>query len=168
MVFHWSLSDRNLLKSLSILADLKDARVWMFSTHPLISKSSSPFINLLVTVLRAPVTICINITFMFQGFFQYRWKVKVFALLFIFIQFYSMVNWDKKVHNFASSLFLLLIIMRSGCLTKIRWPVWDSKSQRCLCVSFSRTAIRLSIWLYGQISISCRIPCGSFFPPSRV
>ena len=74
MLFHWSLSDskspqvsRTLL---SILADHNNAVVWMVSTCPFISKSSSPFINPLVTVPRAPITIAINVTFMFHSFFN--------------------------------------------------------------------------------------------------
>ena len=65
MVFHWNLSDskspqvsRTLLSS---LASLSNAVVWMVSTHPFISKSSSPFINPLVTVPRAPIIIIIII-----------------------------------------------------------------------------------------------------------
>ena len=60
MVFHWSLSDskspqvsRTLL---SILAVLNNAVVWMVSTRPPISKSSSPFSNPLVTVPNTPIT----------------------------------------------------------------------------------------------------------------
>ena len=74
MVFHWSLSDsqspqvsRTLL---SIVADLNNAVVWIVSTRPVISKSSSPFTNPLVTVLRVPVTIGIIVTFMFHSFFN--------------------------------------------------------------------------------------------------
>ena len=44
---------------LSILADLNNALVWMVSTRRLISKSSSPCTNPLVTVLRAPIIIII-------------------------------------------------------------------------------------------------------------
>ena len=61
MVFHWILSDskspqvyRTLL---SILAVLNHAIVWMVSTRPIISKSSSPFDSPLVTVPNAPITI---------------------------------------------------------------------------------------------------------------
>ena len=68
MVFHWSLSDskstqvsRNLL---SILAVLNNAVVWMVSTRPPTSKSSSPFNNPLVTIPKAPITIGIIVTFM--------------------------------------------------------------------------------------------------------
>ena len=54
---------------LSILTDLNNAVVWMVSTSLLIPKSSSPFINLLVTVLRTPIIIGIIVTFMFHSFF---------------------------------------------------------------------------------------------------
>ena len=73
MVFLWSLSDSKSQVSrtlLSILANLNNAVVWMVSTYPPISKSSSPFINPLVIVPRAPITIDINITFMFHSFFN--------------------------------------------------------------------------------------------------
>ena len=68
MVFHWSLSDSKSLQvsrtPLSILADLINAVVWIVSTL-LISKSSSPCTNPLVTVPSAPITIGISVTFMF-------------------------------------------------------------------------------------------------------
>ena len=67
MVFHWSLSDSKS-PQVSILADLNDA-VWMVSTHPLISKSSSLCINPLVTVPTIPINI--TITFMFHSFFRF-------------------------------------------------------------------------------------------------
>ena len=62
-----------------------------------------------------------------------------------------MVSWDSKVGNFANSLslfffFFLLIIIRSCLLAEIRWFVCMSKSQRSLCVSFSRTATGLCIY----------------------
>ena len=44
-----------------------------------------------------------------------------------------MVNRKNKVHNFASSLFLLLLIItRSGRLAEIRWSICLSKSNRSL------------------------------------
>ena len=66
MIFHWSLIDSRT--RLSILADLNNAVVWLVSTRPFIFKSSSPFINPLATVKRAPIIIGINVTFMFQFF----------------------------------------------------------------------------------------------------
>ena len=151
MVFHWSLSDskspqvsRTLL---SILVVLNNAVVWMVSTPPPTSKSSSPFNNPLVTVPKAPITIGIVVTFIFHNFFQFFSKVKVLILLFTFLQFYSVVSRDSKVDNFANSLFFfLLIIIRSGLLAEIRWSVYMSKSCRSLCVSFSRTDAGLYIY----------------------
>ena len=64
MVFHWSLSDskspqvsRTLL---SILAVLNNAVVWIVSTRPPTSKSSSPFSNPLVTVPNASIGIIVT------------------------------------------------------------------------------------------------------------
>ena len=78
MVFHWSLSDskspqvsRTLL---SILAVLNNAVVWMVSTRPPTSKSSSLFNNPLVTVLNAPITIGIIVICMFHCFFNSQAK----------------------------------------------------------------------------------------------
>ena len=74
MVFYWILSDskspqvsRTLL---SILAVLNNAVVWMVSTRPPTSKSSSPFSYPLVTVPNAPITIGIIVTCMFHSFFS--------------------------------------------------------------------------------------------------
>ena len=153
MVFHWSLSDskspqvsRTLL---SILAVLNNAVVWMVSTRPPNSRTSSPFSNPLVTVPNAPITIGIIVTFMFHSFFQFPSKVEVLIPLFTFFQFYSVVSRDSKVDYFASSLFFsylffffffFLIIIKSCLLTGIRW------SHRCLCVVFSRTGAGLCIY----------------------
>ena len=74
MVFHRSFIDNKSLQvtmtHLSILADLNNAVVWMVSTRPLISKSSSNFINPSVTALRALITYGITVTFMFHSFFK--------------------------------------------------------------------------------------------------
>ena len=74
MVFHWSLSDskspqvsRTLL---SILVVLNIAVVWMVSTPPPTSKSSSTSSNPLVTVPKAPITIGIIVTCMLHSFFN--------------------------------------------------------------------------------------------------
>ena len=149
MVFHWSLSNskspqvsRTLL---SILAVLNNAVVWMVSTRPPTSKSSSPFNNPFVTVPKAPITIGIIVTFMFHSFFQFPSKVEVLILLFTFFQFYSVFSRYGKVDNFASSLFLLIII-RSGLLAEIRWSVRMLKSHRSLYVLSLRTGARLCIY----------------------
>ena len=153
MVFHWSLSEskspqvsRTLL---SILAVLNNAVVWMVSTRPPTSKSSSPFSNPLVTVPNAPITIGIIVTSMFHSFFNSLARVKVLILLFTFFQFYSVDSQDSKVDYFASSLFFFffwLIIIKSGLLAGIRWSVCMLKSHRSLCVGLSRTGAGLCIY----------------------
>ena len=140
MAFHQSLCDskspqvsRTLL---SILAILNNEVVWMVFIHPPTSKSSSPCSNPFVTVPNIPITIGIIVTFMYHRFFQFPSKFTVLILLFTFFQFYSVISQDSKVNNFASSLFLLIII-RSGLLAEIWWSVCMSKYHRSLCVLFS-------------------------------
>ena len=115
MVFEWSLSDSKSPQVsralLSILADLSNAEVWMVPIHPIISKSSSLFINSSLTVPRAPIRIGIIVTFMFHIFFQFSSKVEVFIFLFAFLQFYSVVSQDSKVHNSSSSLFFYFLFI---------------------------------------------------------
>ena len=140
MVFHWSLSDCKCLQVsrtlLSILADLNNAVLWMVSTRPLISKSSSPFNNHLVIVPRSPITISIIVTFLFHSFFNSLTRSR--NLSFFSLSFNFSV--DRKVHNSVSSLF--------DRLAKIGWSVCMSKSQRSLCVSFYRTDVGLCIYVY--------------------
>ena len=124
--FKWQQVFRTLP---SILADFNNSVVWMVSTRPFISNSSSSFINPLVTI-----TIDINVTF-HSFFFQFSRKIQVFIFLFTFFQFYFVVSLDNKVHNFASSLFFVWIILRSGRLAEIRWSVCTLKFQMSLCVT---------------------------------
>ena len=74
MVFHWSLSDSKPLQVFRtlfrILAVRKNVVVWIVSTRPSTSKSSSPFSNPLVAIPKAPITIGIIVTFMFHSFFN--------------------------------------------------------------------------------------------------
>ena len=113
MVFYKSLSDskspqvsRTLL---SILAVLNNVVLWMVSTRPPTSKSSSPFSNPLVTVPNAPITIGIIFTCMFHSLFVFQIpnKFEVLILLFTFFQFYSVVSRDSKVDNFENSLLFV-------------------------------------------------------------
>ena len=55
---------------LSILSVLNNAVVWMVSSRPPISKSSSLFSNPLVTVRNTPIKISIIVTCMFHSFFN--------------------------------------------------------------------------------------------------
>ena len=154
IVFHWSLSDskypqvfRTLLR---ILTDFHNAVVWMVSTRPLISKFSSPLINPLVTVLRAPIIIDINVTFIFHIFFSSLVRSRYssfFSLSFNFTLWSAGTEKSTilQVLCFFSFFFFFffLIIIRSGRLAEIKWSVWMSKFQRSLCVSISRTDVGL-------------------------
>ena len=139
MVFQRCLSDSKspqVSRTLHrIMAILNNAVVWIVSTRPSVSKSSSPFNNPLVTLLKAAITIGIIVTFMHNSFFQFPSKDEVLILLFTFFQFYFVVSHNCQVHNFTSSLFLLLlllllIIIRSGLLAEISHPfgcqIWIS------------------------------------------
>ena len=59
----------------------------MVATHPLISKSSSPFNNPLVTVPRAPIIIGVNITFMFHSFFNPLARLRYFSFFSLSFKF---------------------------------------------------------------------------------
>ena len=117
----------------------------MVSTCPLISKCSSLCTNPLVTVPSALITIGITVTFMFHSFFQFSSKVLVLISFFVFLLFYPVVSQNGKVH-YSAGCFFLLTITRSGLLAEIRWSVCISKSQRILCVSFSRMDSELCIY----------------------
>ena len=142
MVFHWILSDSKSphvsTSLISILADLNNAVVWMASTRSLFSKSSSPFINPSVTVPRAPITIGIIVTFMRHSFFNSLARTRH---LFLFSLSFNFILWSTESAKSTIQwvLFLLLIMISSGCLAEIRWFVCMSKSYRSLYISFSRT-----------------------------
>ena len=142
MVFNWSLRDSKSPGLFSVF--------WPFSImsyfgwSPCIPLFSSPPVPL-VNVPKAIITIGRIVTFLFHSFFQFPRKFQILILLFIYFQFYSVVSRDSNVHNFAISLFLLIIIM-SGRLAEIKWSVCMWKSRRDLCVSFSRTDVGLCIY----------------------
>ena len=121
MVFHGSLCDSKSLQVsrtfLSILAVLNIVAVWMVSTRPLISKSSSPFINLLVTVPKAPVTIGIIVTFMFHSFFYFRARSRYLSF---FSHSFSFILWSSgTAKSTILQILSLLITIRSGLLVEI-------------------------------------------------
>ena len=127
MVFHWSLSDSNSPQVsrtfLSILAVLNNAVVWMVSTRPPTSKSSSPFSNPLVTVPNAPITISIIVTYMFHSFFNSLARSRYLSF---FSHSFSFILWSAGTANSTMLqvlFFLLLIIIKFGLLAGIRWYV---------------------------------------------
>ena len=149
MVFHWSLSDSKFPQVsrtlLNILAVLNNVVVWIVSTHPPTSKSSSSFSNPLVTVPKAPITIGIIVTSMFHSFFN---SLERSRYLSFFSHSFSFILWSTGTTKsiILQVLFFLLIIIRSGLLVEIRWSVCMSKSHRSLCVLFSRTGAGLCVY----------------------
>ena len=153
MDFRWSLSDSKSPQVswtlLRILAVLNCAVVWTVSTRPPTSKSSSPSSNPLVTIPNAPITIGIIVTSMFYIFFNSQARSRYLSF---FSHSFSFILWSART---AKSiiwlvLFFLLIVIRSGLLTGIRWSLCMSKSHRSLCVLFSWTGAELCIYhLFG-------------------
>ena len=107
MVFNWSLSDsKSPQVSNTLLSILVKAAVWMVSTRPLISKSSSPFTNSSEIVLRAPITVGITITFTFNSFF-FSSQVKSMYLSLFTLSFNLSLFREATTFHFKMSYLLL-------------------------------------------------------------
>ena len=145
MVFHRSLSDSKSHQVsrilLGILAVLGNAVVWMVSTRPPTSKSSTSFNNPLVTVPKTPITIGIIVSFMFHSFFLILLQGRGTYPSFHFISVLFTGQPEQQSRQFCKFSFLL-----SGLLAEIRWSVCTSKSYRSFCVSFSMTGAGLCIY----------------------
>ena len=116
MAVHRSLSDSKSPQDsrtlLSILADLSNAVVWMVFTRSLISKSSTSFNNILVTVRRAPIIIGINVTFMFQSFFNFPARSRYLSFFSFSFNFYSAKSTIQQLLIFLFfSWFIIIIII---------------------------------------------------------
>ena len=170
---HWSLNDSKspqVSKTLlSILAVLNNAVVWIVSTHPPTSKSSSPLNNLLVIVLKAPITIGIIVFFMFHNFFNSLTRSRYLCFFSLSFSFILWSAWDNKVHNFGSFFFCWLL---QGL---VFWPrlgdPFVCQSPRGVSVCHSSGQIlgcAYTICFYGQIKISCISPSRPPCPHSRV
>ena len=149
MVFHRNLRDskspqvsRTLLGILSVL---NNVIVWIVSTRPPTSKSSSPFSDPLVTVPNAPITTGIIVTCMFHSFFDSLARLRYLSF---FSHSFSFILWSAGTakSTILQVHFFSLDIIRSGLLAEIRWSVYKSKSHRSLCMSFSRTGAGLCIY----------------------
>ena len=169
MVSCWSLSysrypqvSRTLL---SILSDLNNAEVWIISTCPLISMSSSPCTNPLVTVSRAPIKL-VKLTFMVQSFSLPSEDLGI-SLSFNFIQWSTGTAKSiiLPVLSFSSWLIQGLVVLPIFGYTFV------SQNPRGVCVFHFPGEIldcAFSIYLYDQTSTSCTISSGSPCPPSHV
>ena len=109
MVFHWSLSDSKSSQIsrtlLSILAVLNNVVVWMVSIRPPTSKSSSLFSYPLVTIPKAPITICIIVTCMFHSFFNSLAKSRYLSF---FSHSFNFILW---LAGTAKSTFMQVLLL---------------------------------------------------------
>ena len=157
----------------SILADLDNAVVWMITSRPLIPSFMYRFLLLIISMAHVSIMNSILMSWLYiltAGFpvqvsifwwlygphqlqllsplfscfiiFQFSSKVLVFIFLFAFFQFYPVVSWNGKVHLSAGSLFCCWL--SQGLV--VWWSVCILKSQRSLCISFSRTDSGLCIY----------------------
>ena len=131
MVCHSSLSDnkspqvsRTLLR---ILVDLIHAVVWMVSIRSLTFISSSPNINLLVTVPRVPITIGITVTFIVNSFTNSLGQGIYLSFRFLSILLCGLLRQQSPLFS--------LIITWSGYLAEIRWSI----TPRCWGIIFAKT-----------------------------
>ena len=154
---------------LSILANLNNAVVWMVSTCPPISKSSSPFTNLLGIVPSAPITISTAVTLIFHSFFLVLRQGLDIISLFAFFYFHSVVCRDSKVHYSAGSrgvvlffgLFFFLFFVFCGCWLSLSLVVWTrlgdpfiSQNPREVCASLSpRRILSFACTTFSYIQI---------------
>ena len=102
----------------------------MVSTRPLISDSSSPCTNSLVTVPSAPITIGIAVIFMFHSFSVLMQGLCTY-LSFHFLSVLLCGQPERQSLLFGRFSFLLTIT-RAGRLAEIRVSVCISKSQTIL------------------------------------
>ena len=131
MVFRWSLSDSKSPQvsstRLRVLAVLSSAIVWIVSTRPPTSKSSSPLNNPLVIVPNAPITIGTIVTFMFHIFFYSLARSRYLSF---FSHSFSFIPWSAgtarstilHIHFFFWWLLLGLVF-------------WSILGDPCVCQS---------------------------------
>ena len=149
MIFHWRLSDNKFPQvsrsRLKILAVLSNAVIWIVSPRPPTSKFSRSFNHPLVIVPKAPITIGTIVTFMFHSFFNSLAKSRYLSF---FSHSLRSILWSPGTakSTILQILFFLLIIIRSGLLTGVRWSVCMLKSHRSLCVSISMIGAGLCIY----------------------
>ena len=141
----WQKVFTSLQDSSQYSAVLYDVVVWMVSTRPPTSESSSPFSNPLLTVPNAPIWIGIIVTCMFHSFFDSLARSRYLSF---FSHSFGFILWSTRTakSTIYQVLFYLLIIIRSGLLAEIRRSVCMPKSHTSLCVLFSRTGAGLCIY----------------------
>ena len=133
----------------------------MVSIRPVISKSSSPCTNPLVTVPRAPITIGIIVTFIFHSFFNSQARSRY---LFLFSHSFNFILWSAgtaKILYFKFSCFVVGgydKIWSSGRDLVIRLYLEISEEFVHLILLDRFWVVHILICSFGQISSSCTIP----------
>ena len=152
MVFQWSSSDSKSPQAyrilVSILADLSNVVVWIVSTRPPISNSSSPLTTPLKIVPSTPIITGITVTFMFHCFFSSLARSRYLSL-FSFSLILTLWSAGTAKSTIRQVLFLWIIISTYGLLARIRLSVCITKSKRILCLSFTRIGLciyHLKVW----------------------
>ena len=156
MVFLWSLSDSKSPQVsrtiLSILPVYNNVVVWMVSTRPPTSKSSSPFSNPFVTLPKAPITIGIIAPSCSIVFFNSLVRSRYLSF---FSHSFSFILWSAGTARSLFSFFLfLLVTIRSGLLAEIRWSVCMLKSHRSSLKAFH---ISVRCWSFTGIWVTASL-----------
>ena len=111
MIFLWNLSDSKSSQIsrtlLSILANLNNAVIWLVSTRPVISKSSSPCTNRKVTVPRAPIKVGITVTFMFHRF--PKQGPSTYSSFHVLSSLFSGPLWQQSPQFYKVSFYVLVV-----------------------------------------------------------
>ena len=93
LALEWQQVSSSLQDSSQYFAVLNNVVVWMVSTCPPTSKSSSPFSNSLVTVPNAPITIGMIVTCMFHCFFNSLARSRYLSF---YSHSFSFILWSAK------------------------------------------------------------------------
>ena len=156
MVFHWSLSYSKFPQVsgtlLNILAVLNNTVVWMVSTLPPTSKSSSPFNNPLVTVPKVPIAISTIVTFMFHSFFNSLARSRYLSF---FSHSFSFILWSTGTAKSTILQILFFVVYyykvySSGRDLVIRLYVKVPSEFMCHFLG-QLLGCAYTIWSYGQI-----------------
>ena len=102
----WSFNGQQVSSSLQDSSH--NSIVWKVSIRRVISKSSSPCINPLLTVLMASITTDITITFMFHSFFNSKARSRY--LSFILLSF-NFTLWSAGTAKSAIRQVIIIIII---------------------------------------------------------
>ena len=172
IVFHWSLrhskSPPLSWPLLSILSDFNNGVVLMVSILLPVFNTSSLFSKILETISRAPTTVNIPVTLMFNNFHCSLARSKYLSIF--SLSLFPLCNLPELQNPPESNFFLfLLIITWSGFGSRLDDP-FISQYSRQFYESYSPELILVCayiIWENVWISCFCTIPSGSSFLPSR-